>query len=159
MDINPLTTLATIINFVILVFALRHFLYKPVTEIITSRETEIKGKIEKSEEALKDAEALKIDNEEKLKKAFEEGKSIIKASRSKALKLSDEIIDKAKEEAEIILERARKDAEREREKAEDDIKAQAINLAVLLSSKALEKELNEEEHRRLIDEYITKVGV
>lgn len=159
MEINPLTIVATIINFGILVLILRKFLYKPVTEIINSREAEIREKIEKSNEALKNADALKLENEKRLKEARKEGKSIIEASKSKAQKLSDEIIDKAKEEADIILERARKDAEREREKAEDDIKAQAINLAILLSSKALEKELDEEEHRRLIDDYITKVGV
>lgn len=159
MEINPLTVVATIINFVILVFILRRFLYKPVTAIILERETEVKERIDKSEEDMKKAEMLRIENEEKLKSAYEEGKTIVETSKSKALSVSDDIISKAKEEAEFILERARKDAERERDKAEDDIKAQAVNLAILLSSKALEKELNEEEHRRLIDDFITEVGV
>lgn len=159
MDINPLTVLATIINFAVLVLILRHFLYKPVTEVISSREDEINERIKKSEEDMKTAESLRAENEEKLKNAYEQGKDIVEDSKAKAGKVADEIIDKAKEEAEFIIERAQKDAEREREKALDDIKAQAINLAILLSSKALEKEIDETEHRRLIDDFITKVGV
>ncbi|SKA83800.1 ATP synthase F0 subcomplex B subunit [Clostridium sp. USBA 49] len=159
MEINWLTVIATIINFGILNIILKHFLYKPVTETINSRELEIIERIKKSEEAVKTAEALKMEHEEKIKKVYEEEEKIINESKYKAVKLSDEIINKAKEEADNILERARKDAERERQKAEDDIKAQAVNLAILLSSKALEKELDEEEHRRLINEYINEVGV
>jgi len=159
MEINPLTVLATIINFGILFLILRHFLFKPVTATIAAREKEIKDRIEKSQEDAKQAELLKIENEEKLKGAREEGKAIVEDFRARAEKVKDEIVSSAKQEAEFLLERARKDAEREREKATDEIKAQAINLAILLSSKALEAKIDEEEHRRLIKDFITKVGV
>jgi F-type H+-transporting ATPase subunit b len=159
MEINPLTVLATIINFAILVLILRHFLFKPVSDTISSRESEIKNRIEKSEEDEKKAELLRLENEENLKNSRETGKAIVEDFKSRAERVSDDIVKQAKEEAEAMLERSRKDAEREREKARDEIKTEAIDLAILLSSKALETTIDEEEHRRLIKDFITKVGV
>lgn len=159
MEINPLTVLATMINFGILFLILRHFLFKPVNATISSRENEIRGRIESSKEDVRKAERLRIENEEKLKGAKEEGKAIVEDFKSKAEKMKDEIVNEAKEEAEALLERARRDAEREREKASEEIKTQAIDLAILLSSKALEAKIDETEHRRLIKDFITKVGV
>lgn len=159
MEINPLTVVATIINFGIFVLVLSYFFYKPVMKVISDREAEIKDKIQKSEDNLKKAEALRIENENNLKNAREEGKVIIEEFKARAEKVSEDIINKAKEEAEFILERARIDADREREKAQDEIKAQAVSLAMLISSKVLESAIDEEEHRRLIKEYIDRVGI
>jgi len=158
MEINPLTVLATIINFAILYLILRYFLYKPVNKVILSRETEIKDKLTKAEEAEKKAELLKLENEEIFNSARQEGKAIVDSLKHKAEKVSEDIINKAKEEAQFILDRARADAERERDKASDEIKTEAIDLAILLSSKVLETAIDENEHRRLIKDFITKVG-
>jgi F-type H+-transporting ATPase subunit b len=158
MEMNPLTVLATVINFGIFYLIMRRLLFNPINKVISEREEEIAKRIEKSEESQKQAELLRIQNEEKLIHAKEEGKTIVEDLKSKAEKTSDEIISKAKEEAEFLLNRARTDAEREREKATDDIKNQAIDLALILSSKALEKAIDENEHRRLIKDFIAKVG-
>lgn len=158
MEMNPLTILATVINFGIFYLIMRRLLFNPVSKVISEREDEIARRIEKSEENQKQAELLRIQNEEKLIHAKEEGKAIVEDLKSKAEKVSDEIISKAKEEAEFLLNRARTDAERERENATEDIKTQAIDLALLLSSKALEKAIDENEHRRLIKDFIAKVG-
>jgi F-type H+-transporting ATPase subunit b len=159
MEINPLTVLATIINFGILYLILRHFLFKPVNATISAREKEIRDRIDKSQEDAKQSELLRLENEEKLKSAREQGKFIVEDFKTRAEKVKADILAEAKQEAEILLERARKDAEREKEKVSEEIKTQAIELAILLSSKALEAKLDEVEHRRLIKDFITKVGV
>ncbi len=158
MEINPLTVLATIINFAIFYFVMRRLLYNPVNQIIASRQEEVEATLSKAENDKKQAELLRLENEERLKNAKEEGKAILDDLKAKAERVSDEIVSKAKEEAEFILERARLDAEREREKATEEIKVQAVNLALLLSSKALENAIDENEHRRLIKDFIAKVG-
>ncbi len=59
----------------------------------------------------------------------------------------------------LILNRAKTEAEREKQKAEDDIKNQVVDLAVLVSSKALESSIDEAQHRKLIKDFIAKVGI
>jgi ATP synthase, F0 subunit b len=159
MEIHWSQIIATIINFAILYFILRHFLFKPVNDTISNRQNEIIDKISKTEKDRIKAEELRKENEDKLKQARQEGKTIVEDYKVKADKVSSDILQEARQEAEAIVDRAKVEAEREKEKAADGIKTQVVDLAVLLSSKALEESVNEDQHRRLIKDFIAKVGI
>ncbi len=159
MNINILTIFATIVNFVILFFVLKHFLFKPITDAIQSRQNDITTSIKKSEEDQRIAEALRLENQEKLKNAFSEGKNIVESYKVKAEKLSKDIMDQANGEAQLAIEKGKKELQREVEKASLDIRTQVVDLAVMLSSKALEQTIDENQHRKLIQEFIAKVGI
>ncbi len=159
MEINVSQIIATIINFLILYFILRHFLFNRVNNSINERQNEIITTISKTEEDRKNAEELRIENENKLSLAKQEGKSIVEDYKVKAEKVSTDILKEAHEEAETIVKRGKLEAEREKEKAADSIKNQVVDLAVLVSSKALEQSIDEDQHRRLIKDFIAKVGI
>lgn len=159
MEINVQQVIITIINFIILYFILRRFLFKPVNDNISNRQNEINANISKAEEDRKKAEQLKVENQNKLNGAKVEGRSIVEDYKVKAEKVSSEILTEARTEAEAIINRSKVEAEREKEKAADQIKNQVVDLAVLLSSKALEESVSEEQHRRLIKDFIAKVGI
>lgn len=159
MEIHIPQLIATIINFGILFLILRHFLFNRVNDAINGRQNEIINKINKTEEDMKKAEELRIENETNLKQAREQGKTIVEEYKIKAEKVSSELLNEAREEATTIIERARTEAGREKDKAADEIKGQVVDLAVLISSKALEQSIDEEQHRRLIKDFIAKVGI
>lgn len=159
MEIHGSQIIMTIINFGILLLILRHFLFNKVNDAINSRQNEIINKINKTEDDMKKAETLRIENENNLKQAREQGKNIVEEYKVKAEKVSSDVLQEAREEAETIITRAKTEAEREKEKAADEIKTQVVDLAVLLSSKALEQSIDEEQHRRLIKDFIAKVGI
>ena len=92
-------------------------------------------------------------------KSKENGKAIIEDYKVKAENISSNIVSEAHSEANLIMERAKKEAEREKNKAKDEIKTQIVDLAVLMSSKALEESIDEEKQRKLIDDFISKVGI
>ena len=48
---------------------------------------------------------------------------------------------------------------KERDKAEQELKQQTVQLALMMSSKILNEVIDEEKHRQLIDEFISKVGI
>jgi F-type H+-transporting ATPase subunit b len=155
---NIWRVIITIINFFILYAILRHFLFNPITNLIDSRQKEIQNNIKTAEEDKTSARKNIVEAEAQLKDSKQKGKEIIENFKAKAQLLSDDIINSAKEEAQAIMERAVKETEREKEKAEDELKKQTVELAILLSSKALERTIDEDEHRRLISDFITKVG-
>ena len=159
MEFNPGIILATVVNFLILFFGLKYFFFEKVKLIVEARENEIADKLDSADEELEKARTLAINNERELQRAREEGKAITERHKKKAEKVYDEIVEEAKSEANLIIERAKVEIEREKEKAEYEIRKQAVDLAVELSIKALEEKIDEETHRKLIGDFIAKVGI
>lgn len=159
MDINVSTIVGTIINFIFLLLILKHFFFDKVRNIIQERKDEIEDKMEKADEDLEKARLFKVENERVLKSARDEGKGITESYKKKADKVYNEIVQEANKEAGTIMERARVEVEREKQKAEAEIKKQVVDLAVMLSEKALGESIDEEKHKRLINDFIAKVGI
>jgi F-type H+-transporting ATPase subunit b len=158
LSIEAYKVIITIINFFILYAILRYKLFKPVMKIIGSRQKDIEYSIKVAEEDELSAKNNKLETETELKNSKLLGKGIVEDYKTKAQVLSDDIIKQAQKEAQAIIERAEKEAQREKEKAEYELKKQTVDLAVLLSSKALGDTIDEEQHRKLIKEFISKVG-
>lgn len=159
MEVNIGRVIITIINFIILYLILKHFFFKTVDDTITNRQNEIDFKIKNTNENEQKSKQLVLQHEELLKNSKQEGKNIVEEYKNKAEKVSSDILKEAHEEAETIVKRAKVEAEREKEKAADEIKNQVVDLAVLVSSRALEESIDEDEHRRLIKDFIAKVGI
>lgn len=158
MEIDVSVLLMTIINFFILLLILKHFLWDKIKTVIQEREDYIEDRILKADEESERARIYLIENERILKASKEEGNRIIESKKSKAHSVYSEIIDDANKEAESIISRAKVEIQREKEKAEFEIKKQAINLAIDLSTKALEEKVQDNTQRKLINDFITKVG-
>ena len=149
----------TIINFGILILILRHFFWDKLKEVIEARENEIEEKLTKADEDSEKARMYLVKNERILKEARKEGKKITEEYKKKADKIYDEITEDAKKEADALIERAKLEILREQEKAEYEVKKQAVDIAVELSIKALENQIDEKIHRQLIHDFITKEGI
>lgn len=150
--------IAAMINFLILLFIAKRYLFTPIKKILDTRKQELNSSFEQARNDKEEAKKLKIENGEKLNLAKKEGKEIVEKYKQKAEKISGELIKDAKQEALLIVERSRVEIDREREKAQSEIKKQVIDLSLVLSEKALEQHIDEKEHRRLIEDFIFKVG-
>ena len=73
-------------------------------------------------------------------------------------KAGEKIVAEAKERADGILRTAEIEAELERKKAEAGIKREIVEVSGALAEKMLEREINTEDHRVLIDSFIEKIG-
>ena len=158
-DINISTLIFTLINFVILVLILKHFFWSKLQAVIEERQNNIDEKLMKADEDSEKARMYLLQNERILKEAREEGKKITEKQKQKGDKIYEEIVANAKVEADALIEIANVEIEREKAKAEYEIKKQAVGLAVELSVKALEDSIDEEVHRKLISDFIAKVGM
>ncbi|WP_034849530.1 F0F1 ATP synthase subunit B [Clostridium hydrogeniformans] len=147
-----------IFNFVILYLVLKYFLFDRVKKIMESRKERVVNDINSAKLNREQSEKLIEDGKLELKKVKEQGKSLTKTYKTKAESLYDEIVGDAKKEADAILDRAKVEIDREKHKAEDEIKSQSIELAIEMASKALQDSLDKDTHRRLIDDFIAKVG-
>lgn len=159
MEINFGKFLMTIINFIILVLILKYFFWNKIKQVIDERENLIEDKMLEAEENAGRARKLRVDNERLLKSVKEEGKKLREEEKKKAEKIYEDILSEAHKESDIIKERAKIEIQRETQKAEYELKQQVVDLALMLSSKALEEDIDEDKHRQLIDKFIDKVGI
>lgn len=159
MNIDKSVVIESIINFIILYFIMSHFFFKRITKALKERRERIKNNIEKSQQDAAKARNLMLENEKLLKSAKEEGKAITEEYKENAEKVYNEIVEDAHNEAELIMQRANLEIKREREKAEEAVKSKVVDLAFEISLKALEEVIDEDQHRKLIKDFISKVGV
>jgi F-type H+-transporting ATPase subunit b len=152
------TFILTLINFIVIILILKHFLWDKIKLAIQDREDYIETEIGKADEDSQKARLYLIENERILKSAKEEGKKIIEKKKDKATKVYDEIVVAANKESKTIMERAKLEIERERQKAEFELKKHVVNLAIEISTKALEEKVENSKQRELINDFIAKVG-
>jgi F-type H+-transporting ATPase subunit b len=158
MEINLGIIIASTINFFIFYFILKKFVFNKTLVIINKRKTEVEEAFKKARDEEERAEQIKKEHEVNIKRYKEEGLRLVESFKDKADKVYLETVEEATKEASLVRERAIVDAEREKQKAEKEIRSEIVNLSLKFAEKALEKEINEEEHKRLIDDFITKVG-
>lgn len=147
-----------IVNTLVLFLVLRKILFKPVTEFMEKREVEVKGQFDAAALKQREADQLIDEYSEKMKKANEEGKEIIRASVVKAEKRSDEILKETDHRVIEIKEASQKEIEREKVKAVNALKNEIADMAILAASKVIRKDIDGEQHKVLIEQFINEVG-
>lgn len=156
--VNFWTMIFAWINLLILYIVLKKIVFKPIKDMIDSRQKEIDDMYSTAEEAEKSANELKSAYEEKISGAKAEGEEIIRAAQRRAQLREEEIINEAKAEADRIIERAGVEIELERRRAVNDIKDEVSGIAISIAEAVIEKNISESEHRELIDSFIDKMG-
>lgn len=157
-DINVATILAAVINFLILLVVVKKFFWSKILAVIEEREESIKSNYSLAEEKKAKADLLVKEREELLAKSKDQGREIVEMQKKNAEAVSKDILDSAQNEAKLIIDRAQKEAKREKEKLIEELRTDTIDIALSMSARALEAAIDEEEHRRLIDDYLSKVG-
>lgn len=145
---------ATIILFLIL----RHFLFKPVTEFLNKRKEGIAKDLDDAKKDKEQSQRLREEYEIKIQDAKKEGQVIIEAAKKRGEELRDDIILEANNEAKDIIKKAQKQIEAEREKAIHHLKTEVVAIAMMAASKVIDKNLDENAHKTLINQFINEVG-
>ena len=154
----PWTFIATIINLFIQMFLIKQFLFKPINDILEKRKNLADKTIREAREAKEEADSLKDQYEDSLTSAHAEAAKIVSDAQKEAQSKADALVKEAQEEAAGIKARAAADIEQERKKAVNEAKDEIGSLAMDIAGIVVEKEINEADHKKLIDEFINQVG-
>ncbi|MBR2473563.1 MAG: F0F1 ATP synthase subunit B [Clostridia bacterium] len=157
-SVNLWQILISLANLAILFVIVKKFLFKPVKRMIEQRQKEIDDQYASAAEAEKQAIDSREEWENKLSTANAEADAILQEATDNAKNRGDKIVAEAKERADSIVRTAQSEAELERRKATDGIKREIVEVSGALTEKMLEREINTEDHRKLIDSFIEKIG-
>jgi F-type H+-transporting ATPase subunit b len=153
-SVNIWAILASLANLLILTHILKKFLFKPVKKIVDSRRAAIDEDYAQARAAREAAEETKRNYDEAMAAAKITGDQIIADASRTAEYRSNEIVAQAREKAAEIRRQAEADAVLERKKAEDEMKHEIADVSTRLTGKLLQREINEEDHRNLIDSFL-----
>lgn len=156
--IVPWQFIATIINLFIQVWLLKKFLFKPINNILEKRRQLADQEISDAQKAQTEANSLKEQYEASIADAQTRATEIVQSAQKEAQARADGILQKAQDEASSMKSKAEADIAQEKKKALNDVKDEIGGLAMDIAGKVVEKEINEEDHRKLIDEFIQNVG-
>lgn len=146
------------VNFAVLVGLLGYFISKPLRNGLQNRRVEIEKTLTDAAAARDAAEAKARDYQEKLVKASAEIETIYAAIRREGELERDKILASAKEMAAKIEQEADAKAANAVARARTELRAEAAHLAVELAEELLAKSVTAADQKRLIDEYMQKVG-
>ena len=152
------TFLAQICNLMIQLLIFKKFLLKPVKQVIADRKAKADSEIADAQKLRTEAEAMKAEYEQNLQNARTEANQIVAAAQKTATARSEEIVGEARAQAAALKQKAEADIAQERKKAVNEVKDEIGGIAMEIASKVVEREIREEDHRDLIDEFIKNVG-
>ena len=152
------TFVAQICNLMIQLVIFKKFLLKPIKQVIADRKAKADSEIADAQKLRTEAEAMKAEYEQNLQNACTEANQIVAAAQKTATARSEEIVGEARAQAAALKQKAEADIAQERKKAVNEVKDEIGGIAMEIASKVVEREIREEDHKDLIDEFIKNVG-
>ena len=157
-NVNFWTALFTLLNFLLVLFVGKKFLYGPVTKMIQDRQKEIDDMYFTASSAKQEAESLQREYQQKLNDASATADRMVQQAVTRAQNREEEILRKANADAAAIMDKASSDIALEKKKAVNDAKNEISGLALAIAGKVVEKELKSEDQSAMIDRFISELG-
>lgn len=154
----PWTFIAQICNLLIQMYLIKRFLFKPVNAMLEKRQAMADAEIQDAIKAKDEARAMKAEYEQNMKEARDKANEIMTTAQKTATAQSEEMIKEATQQAAAIKAKAESDIVQERRKAVNEIKDEIGGMAMEIAGKVIEREINEADHTKLIDDFIANVG-
>ena len=155
--IVPWTFVATILNLFIQVYLIKRFHFKPIHEILEKRKAHADAEIQDATKAKEEAQAMKAEYEENMQNAKNKASEILTTAQKTAAIQSEEMLREASRQAAALKEKAEADIVQEKRKAVNELKDEIGGIAMEIAGKVIEREVNEKDHAKLIDDFISQV--
>ena len=146
------------ILFVGLIFLLKKFAWKPILNAVNEREEGIKNALLSAENAKREMQNLKSDNEKLLAEARAERDAMMKEAREIKEKMINDAKVEAQTQGEKMIEQAKAAIESEKNAAMADLKNQVSSLSLSIAEKILKDELsNKEAQTKIVEKMLDEV--
>jgi F-type H+-transporting ATPase subunit b len=158
LDFHIGTILFQIIAFLVLMLIVSKFAMRPMLSTMQKRQDYIESEIDAAEKSRKSAEESVEEQRKALEEARNESYQIVERAKRQSEAEGNKILESARKQSERNLEEARKEILTEKEQAVAELREQVASLSVQIATKVIEKELDEKDQEKLINEYLEEVG-
>ena len=147
----------TIATFLILLWLLGKFAWRPLLAALEQRQETIRKSLDDAQQAKQELERLNAESRKILNEARVQAEQILSLTRTDASRLRDELKQKAQSEAAGVIKNAERQIEMETARAIQQIRNEAVDISIAIASKVLERNVTREDNERLIEETFKKI--
>jgi F-type H+-transporting ATPase subunit b len=140
-----------LVNFAILFFLLKRFLYKPILDMLEKRRVEIEEGLKYAKKMAEDAKKFDEDQTALLQKAKKESQTIVENAVQAGERIRDGILKETSDKAKEIVASAELRAEEEKQKMLGEVKAEVLALASSIAEKIIREKLDSEHDKKFIE--------
>jgi F-type H+-transporting ATPase subunit b len=149
----------TLAIFLVLWFVLSKFAFKPITAAVEAREKLLEDMIQAAQADRAEAARVLEEHLKQVEAARGDAQRIIAEGRAVGEKLRAEMIEETRAQQQEMLERARREIEAEKVRAVIELRHEAVDLAIAGASKVIEKNLDDESNRRIVESFLASIPV
>ena len=158
LSFDPGLFLWTIVTFFIVLAILKWKAWGPLINALDKREEDIREALASAEKARQDAEKASSEYEDMMKKARVEAQQIVADGKAAGERVKNDIESAANDKANEIIEKAKAQIDAERRKAIQEIKSSVVNLSMDAAAKVIERNLDSDDNRKLVDQALEGIG-
>ncbi len=157
LGVNLPWLIAQLVNYLLILFILRQFAYKPIMNMLATRKQKIAEALANAEKVKADADAQQKEFERKLDEARRDAQSAQQSAQQAAEKERQRILAEAHEEAQKIKDAARGELDYERKQMVSELRQQVIDLSVLGAQRVIGANLDDKKSRQLVENFLTEM--
>ena len=148
----------TLLTFAAVIFVLGKFAWRPILDALQRREDFIRDSLEQAKRDRAEAEVRLKEYTDKIEAARADATAIVDEGRRDAEVLKRSIEEDARGEAVVIMARAKREIEIATNTAVKELYSLSSTLATEVASRLIQKELDEKQHERLIQDSIEELS-
>jgi F-type H+-transporting ATPase subunit b len=144
----------TLIIFVILLFVLSRYAFKPLTAAVEARERALEDAIEGARRDREEAARLLAEQRQAIEASRGEAQKLIADARATSERMRAELLEQTRVQQAELIERARRDIDAERDRAIGDLRREAVDLALAGASRVIERNLDDAGNRQIVERFL-----
>jgi len=157
LQIDYFTTAAQVVNFALLVFLLKHFLYRPLLKLMDEREMKIISRQKAAEDAKREAQAEAQSYRKKKEELSAEHEELLVKAKEDAKEFRADMMKKARDEIEETKIEWQRDLQRQKDELISDLRKYSGQQLYAISRRALRDLANEDLERQIMIAFINRL--
>lgn len=156
--IVPWTFVAQICNLFIQMYLIKHFLFKPISDMLEIRKEKVDAELKEAVKANDEAQQIRKEYLLNMLDARTRANEIVAQAQKTASIETEDMIREAEHQVAAIKSKAEAEISLEKQRALNEIKDEIGGMAMEIAEKVIEREINEDDHAKLIESFIADVG-
>jgi F-type H+-transporting ATPase subunit b len=149
----------TLLIFLVVWVILSRYAFKPITAAVEAREKALEDAIAAAKADRDEAAKILAEHKRQIEAARGDAQKLIAEGRAIGDKLRADMIEETRAQQQEMLERARREIEGEKVRAIAELRREAVDLAIAGASKVIEKNLDDESNRRIVESFLATIPV